>query len=107
MKKTYKIFCGILSLLLLITFSCKKSDTGAGAPTITRVRTLTKNDTLTVTNWITLDSSVTQSTSRLVGFDSTVTSGGLGNQYAIIGSNFLTTKTVSINGVSVYFNPAL
>jgi len=107
MKKTYKIFCGILSLLLLIAFSCKKNDTGVGAPTITRVRTLTKNDTLTVTNRITLDSSVTQSTSRLVGFDSTVTSGGLGNQYAIIGTNFLTTKTVSINGVNVYFNPAL
>ncbi|RYY24531.1 MAG: hypothetical protein EOP41_05820, partial [Sphingobacteriaceae bacterium] len=33
--------------------------------------------------------------------------GRLGTQYGIIGTNLLTTTTVSFNGVSVYFNPAL
>lgn len=109
MKKTYKLFYGLLSILMVCAFSCKKNDVGGkGAPTISRVRTVTKNDTINnVVKRITLDSSVTQSTTRLVGFDSTVTSGGLGNQYAIIGTNLLTTKSLTINGVNVYFNPAL
>jgi hypothetical protein len=109
MKKNYKLLYVMLSLLVVSVFSCKKTDTGgAGAPTITRVRTVTKNDTIqNVVKRITLDSSVTQTTTKLVGYDSTVVSGGLGNQYAIIGTNLLTTKSVTINGVSVYFNPAL
>lgn len=107
MKKNYKLFCGLLSLLLVLAISCKKSDVGAGAPTLTRVRTVTKNDTTTITKRITIDSSITETQATLVGFDSTVTSGGLGNQYAIIGNNLLSTKTVTFNGVSVYFNPAL
>ena len=109
MKKNYKLFYGILSLLLVIAFSCKKNDNGGtGAPTITRIRTLTKNDTVNgVVKRITLDSSITTTTTTLVGFDSTVTAGGLGNQYAILGTNLLTTESVTINGVSVYVNPAL
>jgi hypothetical protein len=109
MKKNYKIFYGVLALILVIAFSCKKTDTGGtGAPTITRVRTLTKNDTVTgVVKRITLDSSITTTTTTLVGFDSTVTSGGLGNQYAVLGTNLLTTESLTINGVSVYVNPAL
>jgi hypothetical protein len=109
MKKTYKLFYGLLSILMVLAFSCKKNDLGGtGAPTISRVRTLTKTDTTyNVVKRITLDSSITQNTVTSVGFDSTVTSGGLGNQYAIIGTNLLTTKSLTINGVSVYFNPAL
>jgi hypothetical protein len=109
MKNTYKLFYGVLALLMIVAYSCKKSDVGGtGAPTITRVRTVTKNDTTTgVVKRITLDSSITQTTTKIVGFDSTVTSGGLGNQYAIVGTNLLTTKSVSFNGVNVYFNPAL
>ncbi len=109
MKKNYKLLYGALSLILLFAFSCKKSDTeGIGAPTITRVRTVAKNDTVNnVVRRITLDSSITQTKTTIIGFDSTVTSGGLGNQYAIIGTNLLTTRTVSFNGVNVYFNPGL
>jgi hypothetical protein len=109
MKNTYKLFYGLLSFLMVFALSCKKNDMGGtGAPTISRVRTVTKNDTTNnVVKRITLDSSITQSTTTLVGFDSTVTSGGLGNQYAIIGTNLLTTKSLTINGVSVYYNPAL
>lgn len=99
----------MLSLLLVTAFSCKKNDMGGtGAPTITRVRTTTKTDTTTgVVKRITLDSSITTTATTLVGFDSTVVAGHLGNQYAIIGTNLLTTKSVTFNGVSVYFSPAL
>ena len=109
MKKNYKLLYVMLSLLLVHAFSCKKNEMGGtGAPTITRVRTTTKNDTTTgVIKRITLDSSITTTTTTAVGFDSTVTSGHLGNQYAIIGTNLLTTSSVTINGVSVYVNPAL
>jgi hypothetical protein len=109
MKKNYKLLCMMLSLLLVTAFSCKKNDMGGtGAPTITRVRTTTKTDTTTgVVKRITLDSSITTTTTTLVGFDSTVVAGHLGNQYAIIGTNLLTTKSVTFNGVSVYFSPAL
>lgn len=109
MKKNYKLFYGILSLLLVIAISCKKNDNGGtGTPTISRIRTLIKNDTVNgVVKRITLDSSITTTTTTLVGFDSTVTAGGLGNQYAIIGTNLLTTESLTINGVAVYVNPAL
>jgi hypothetical protein len=109
MKKNYKLLCMMLSLLLVTAFSCKKNDMGGtGAPTITRVRTTTKTDTTTgVVKRITLDSSITTTATTLVGFDSTVVAGHLGNQYAIIGTNLLTTKSVTFNGVSVYFSPAL
>lgn len=109
MKTNLKIFYGVLSLLLMIAFSCKKNDVGGtGAPTITRIRTVTKNDTVSgVVKRITLDSSITTTTTTIVGFDSTVMQGGLGNQYAIIGTNLLTTESLTINGVAVYVNPAL
>jgi hypothetical protein len=109
MKNTYKLLYGVLALLIIVTYSCKKSDVGGtGAPTITRVRTVTKNDTVNnVVKRITLDSSTTQRVITIVSQDSTVTEGGLGNQYAIVGTNLLTTKSVSFNGVNVYFNPGL
>ncbi len=109
MKKINQSIFYILSLLLLVAVSCKKNDIGGtGAPTITRVRTLAKNDTINnVVTRVTLDSSTTQTRISIVAFDSTVTSGSLGNQYAILGTNLLTTKTVSFNGVNVYFNPGL
>jgi hypothetical protein len=72
------------------------------------VRTVSKNDTINnVVTRITLDSSTTQTKTKIVALDSTVTSGTLGNQYAIIGTNLLTTQSVSFNGVAVYFNPGL
>lgn len=109
MKKTHKLILFIFSLAVLFTVSCKKNDLGGtGAPTITRLRTLAKNDTINnVVQRVTLDSSTTQTRVSIVAFDSTVTSGSLGNSYAILGTNLLTTKSVSFNGVSVYYNPAL
>lgn len=110
MKKNLNIFYCILSVLMVFGIvSCKKTDQGgSGAPTITRVRLLSKTDTIkNVVHRITLDSNQVYNDTRAVAFDSTVTSGRLGIQYGIIGTNLLSTSSVSFNGVSVYFNPAL
>ncbi len=56
---------------------------------------------------ITLDSNNIYNETRIDPFDSTVTSGKLNTQYAILGTNLLTTSSVSFNGVSSYFNPGL
>ncbi|RYE35924.1 MAG: hypothetical protein EOP42_05225, partial [Sphingobacteriaceae bacterium] len=110
MKRNLNIFYCILSVLMVFGIaSCKKTEQGGtGAPTVTRVRLLSKTDTIkNVVHRITLDSSSIYNDTRTVAFDSTVASGRLGTQYGIIGTNLLTTTTVSFNGVSVYFNPAL
>lgn len=89
--------------------SCKKTDEGAGgAPVITKVRLISKSDTLSnVVHRITLDSNSIYDETRQVKFDSTVVAGRLNNQYAIVGENLLTTLSVSFNGVQVNYNPAL
>jgi hypothetical protein len=110
MKKNFNILGCILSLMMILAIaSCKKDPKGgSGAPTITRVRLLSKTDTIPdVEHRVSLDSSSIYDDTRLVPFDSTVVAGRLGNQYAIIGSNLATTRSVSFNGVNVYFNPAL
>lgn len=110
MKKMnkFKIFCLLFSLMAIAGIvSCKKNDINA-APVIERVRTLSKTDTLlNVPHPVTLDSVNIYNETRVVAFDSTVASGQLSHQYAIIGKNFSSTISVSFNGVSVYFNPAL
>ena len=98
------------ALLMLGVVSCKKDTVqgGKGAPVVTKVRTVSKADTIRgVTHRITLDSSSVYDDHSVVAFDSTVVGGKLNNQYAIIGQNLLTTSSVSFNGSSVYFNPAL
>lgn len=109
MKNLYKIIYGMLALLIMVGVSCQKSQLASGgAPTISRVRTISRYDTAyNVVKRITLDSSISQTKYTIVAQDSTVVAGGLGNQYAIIGTNMATTKTVSFNGVQVYFNPGL
>ncbi len=109
MKNIYSLFYGALILLIAFSYSCQKNDVGSvSAPTILKVRTISQYDTIyNVVRRITLDSSISQTKYPILLHDSTVVSGGLGNQYAIIGTNMATTKTVSFNGVQVYFNPAL
>jgi hypothetical protein len=110
MKSNLKLFYLLLSVLMVAGLaSCKKSEEGgSGAPTVTRVRLLSKTDTTRdVIHNITLDSISVYDQSRVRAFDSTVTAGRLGTQYAILGTNLLTTKTVVLNGVSIYFNPGL
>ena len=103
-----------MSTLLVITMaagvvSCKKNDKGGmGVPTVTRIRLLSRTDTVqNIVHRITLDSNSIYNETRLNPFDSSVTSGKLNTQYAILGTNLLTTKSVSFNGVSSYFNPGL
>lgn len=113
----------LAGLLVLGLASCKKDDNGGvggttggkGAPTITSVRTVNKtlNDTVTAT-YTTYDSkgNATTTTSanpttQIVAFDSTTTTGKLGNYYAVMGSNLGSTTTIQLNGVSIYFNRAL
>ena len=108
--KKLKIYCLLLSALVITGLaSCKKeAQGGKGAPTITKVRTVSRLDTIKgVVHPVTLDSSVTYDDHKVVAYDSTVTSGKLNNQYAIIGTNLATTSAVLFNGSSVYFNPAL
>ena len=100
----------LLTILVMITtcfFACKKTDQGGtGAPTVGRVRLLAKTDTIkNVVHRITLDSNSIYNDSRVVPFDSTVTSGRLGTQYGIVGTNLLSTSKILFNGVSAYFNP--
>ena len=99
----------VLFTIILGYASCKKTDEGAGGqPVITRVRLISKTDTLkNVVHRITLDSNLTFDETRQVSFDSTVVAGRLNNQYAIVGENLLTTLSVSFNGLNVNYNPAL
>jgi len=95
-------------LVFAVYFSACKKDNSGAAPIITRVRTVSKDTTLTnVTQRITLDSSTTVNVTTNIKHDSTVTSGSLNGLYAIIGQHFATTSAVYFNGQSVYFNPAL
>ncbi|MFI5139576.1 MAG: hypothetical protein ACHQIM_17280 [Sphingobacteriales bacterium] len=111
----------ILSALIVFGLaSCKKMNSegftpGTGAPTITKVRTLSKS---------TVDSSLTSSVTtynstgiattvtnpnyspQVTAFDSTTVTGNLNNYYVLLGSNLGSTTKIVINGVSIYFNRA-
>ncbi|GGH13660.1 hypothetical protein [Mucilaginibacter phyllosphaerae] len=90
--KSIYFYC-ILSLITIsILSSCKKNDSGNGAPSITRIRTVFQSS---------------QTSQAVVAFDSTTTQGKIGTTYAIVGNNLSTTKSITINGVAVYFNSAL
>jgi hypothetical protein len=109
-RKTQSILkYGILLVFIVFGYtSCKKNSSGDGgaAPVITRIRTVSKTDTITVTKQITLDSSsTTTNPNNVIAFDSTTTSGSLSNQYGIVGKNLKTTTKIYVNGVQIYFNP--
>lgn len=108
----------ILSILIAIGFSsCEKDEAeiGKGAPSITRVRTLSKmevrNSTTTITTYNSsgVPTTVTQQNSspQYVPMDSTTTDGKLQNMYAIIGQNLGGVTAVYFNDLSIYFNKSL
>src|SRR5689334_1148505 len=108
MHSVYKLLIGsavLCCLLITGAVSCKKNN--EEGPSLTRVRTVNKYDTVVVTHRADLGTTYTTKDVVPVAFDSTVTSGALGGLFAIIGTNLQTTTTVSFNGYSVYFNPAL
>jgi IPT/TIG domain len=93
----------------LLTIAACHKNTAAGTPSISRIRLISKGDTGNVTLPVRLDSSGQAvdsgySAISIIGFDSTVASGQLSHQYALVGANLGTLKTITINGVS---NPIL
>jgi hypothetical protein len=116
MKKIFKqskLVYWMLSVLMVFGIaSCRKENYretgGKGAPKVTRVRYLSKTDTIAnVSHPVNLDSANVYDDIKLVPFDSTVTQGRLNTQYGIVGENLLNTTKVLVNGTEVYFNPAL
>jgi hypothetical protein len=120
--KISRTFYWILSALILFSIaSCHKDNSlgftpGTGAPVITSVRTLSQSvvDSSRTSSVTTYNSSgvatiVTNPNYSPVisAFDSTTTTGKLGNYYVIKGTNLGSTTKVAINGVSIYFNRAL
>jgi len=107
-KHTIHILTGIL-LTLFTLAACHKDNKAGGPPSITRIRLLSRSDTGQMSFPVRIDSTgqfidSTRTAITLVAFDSTVASGQLSRQYAILGSNLGTLKTITINGVS---NPIL
>lgn len=112
MKKIFKQPKSLyLILALFVMFgidACKKDKNyGTGAPMITKVRTLSKTDSVLINHPINLDSSIAYPEVRPMPFDSTTNSGKIYTLYAIIGENLATTKHIYVNDAEVYFNVAL
>lgn len=98
----------ILAALILIGTSCKKSKEEGikAAPIVERVRTLTKNDTTYTETRVNLDSNKFGNVITKVAYDANVTGARWNAQYILVGKNLLTTTSIKINGVDVFFNPA-
>jgi len=127
MKKILELKnCFLLAGLLAITFaSCKKDNAGgingtpggSGPPTITSVHTIEKGVVDSMLQVVTVaynSSGVLDTTNsyynygpQVTAFDSTTTTGNLGNYYVIFGTNLGSTTKIAINGISIYFNRAL
>jgi hypothetical protein len=113
MKNIFKTPVSLYLLLVVLTTlavqSCKKdkNNYGTGAPTITRVRTLTKDTMVSIVHRLTLDSSLTYDEQRPTPFDSTTTSGKIYTPYMILGTNLGSATHIYVNGVEIYFNTAL
>lgn len=125
MKKKFqlsKIYYWMLPALVVFGMaSCKKDNSlgftpGTGAPTISSVKTVSKtvSDTVTQltttyssTGVVTVDTFINMNHRALTAFDSTTTTGNLGNLYVLYGTNLGSTTKLTINGVNVYFNRGL
>jgi hypothetical protein len=75
-------------------------------PVVERVRTLTKNDTTYTEIRVNLDSNKFGNVITKVPYDANVPAARWNGQYILMGKNLLTTISVKINGVAVFFNPA-
>jgi hypothetical protein len=109
MNTISKLFTGAGILVLLLAGAACKKTNNPGGPSIASFRTLGTTDTANVTIPYKVDSTAKIVDSNfkqvfVVPQDSMVVSGQLGHQYAILGNNLNTLKTITINGVS---NPIL
>lgn len=98
----------LVAMMTIGLSSCKKDNNEAikAAPIVERVRTLTKNDTTYKEIRVTLDSNKYANVVTKVPNDATVAGARWNSQYILVGQNLLTTLSVTINGVAVFFNPA-
>ena len=98
-----------LAAVILGFSACKKDDKegNKAAPIVERVRTLSKLDTTYKETRVTLDSNKYGNVVTRVGNDETVTGARWNAQYMLVGQNLLTTLSITLNGVSLFFNPAL
>src|SRR5688572_5840154 len=97
----------MLAAVILMYASCKKDNEGIkAAPIVERVRTLTKNDTTYTETRVNLDSNKFGNVITKVPYDANVSGARWNAQYILVGQNLLTTISVKINGVAVFFNPA-
>ncbi|MVN22748.1 hypothetical protein [Mucilaginibacter arboris] len=124
MKKISKIkYHLILASALILAFASCKKDTkngvlvgSNGTPTISSVRTISKS-TIDSSRTSTYhyyksngtDSVVVQQNLNPVvtAFDSTTTTGKIGNYYAAIGTHLGSVTKITLNGINVIFNRAL
>ncbi|TKC61251.1 hypothetical protein FBD94_11950 [Pedobacter hiemivivus] len=97
----------ILVAFILVCSSCKKNNEEGvkAAPEIERVRTLTKNDTTYTETRVNLDSNKFGNVITKVPYDANVPAARWNGQYILMGQNLLTTISIKINGVAVFFNP--
>ena len=87
--------------------ACQKGNEVAPAPTISRVRTVSKDSVISYRAQYNIDSSYAATRTGPVKFDSTTSLGKPGTLYAIIGQNLSTVTAVYFNDVNAYFNPGL
>jgi hypothetical protein len=98
----------VFVLVTVLLSACKKDKEGVKeAPVLERVRTLVKNDTSFKEIRVRLDSNRYANVITKVPNDATVTGARWNSQYILVGKNLLTTNLITINGVAVFFNPAL
>jgi hypothetical protein len=113
MAHTVTLIAGLSLLTILLTLAaCHKNSGGPGAPAISHIRVISRSDTGNITKPVKLDSTgktldTIYSAITIIGFDSTVASGQLSHQYAIIGTGLGTLRSITINGVSNAILPGL
>ncbi len=103
----YTLALGWTLLLAGGFLACNNNDDEVvPAPTISRVRTISRDSVYTYVAQTTLTTSTTLTRTIPVALDSTTTLGQPGRLYAILGENLQRTTAIYFNDVSVYFNPA-
>jgi len=120
LNKLKNINLVLLALVVLGFASCKKGSPniigGTGAPTIASVHTVSKTaiDSTRTSSVTTYNSSGVPTTTtspnytpQVIGYDSTTMTGKGGNLYRIVGTNLGSVTSITVNGVSAYFNLAL
>ncbi len=108
LKYWTRVSVSIVAIAMLLIVSCKKTENKGlnAAPIVERVRTLAKLDTSYKEIKVNLDSNRYANVISKVSLDQTVTGAKWNAQYMLVGQNLLTTLSIKLNGVALFFNPA-